>query len=311
MVDAVWLHIGTPKSGTSSLQNHMLKNRAHLAAQGLAYLSPNGKGSSNDLAIAINKARPEIKTLAEELNRQIEEAPQRVGLISSEMFYGIKPETLTGLMPALAERPLTVLVYLRRQDRFIEAMYLQKSKNGRFRGSIAEYIAKFQGSGSDYAAMLADWAAHEAPLVPRVLEPARLAGGTVVTDALLQMGIDEPGEMQRDLNLSPGYHRVQLLQAAASVEVADPRRLQRRLAARYPQSPEERSPVLTPQERIEYVAKYADGNAALAQQFFSGQEDLFDRSDLESPADETGIPAYTDAQLREISRLLEIIKELR
>lgn len=77
MVQEVWLHIGTPKSGTSSLQKHLLNHSDSLAKQGLAYLTPPGKNASNDLAIAINRVRPQLKELAGGLNHQIETRPEK------------------------------------------------------------------------------------------------------------------------------------------------------------------------------------------------------------------------------------------
>ena len=313
MVAEVWLHIGTPKSGTTSLQKHLVANRAALAAQGLAYLAPPGKSSSNDLAIAINRARPELIGLADGLNREIEERPEPRALISSEMLYGIAPETLMGLMPALRGRPLKVLAYLRRQDRYIEAMFLQKSKNGRFLGPIAEYIAKFDGSGSDFAGMLAPWqaAGDQVVLVPRVLERGRLEGGDVVADVLAQMGLPAPDSAEaEEANVSPGLHRVQLLQAAARAGIANPRRLQRRLAALYPLAAEARAPILSVAERRAYVSRFEAGNEALRARYFPGWPELFDTADLLEPPEETGAAPFTEAQLAEISHLLEAIKSL-
>lgn len=313
MVQEVWLHIGTPKSGTSSLQKHLVAHRTALARQGLAYLTPPGKTSSNDLAIAINRDRPELAGLAAGLNREIEDRPEARALISSEMFYGIDPDRLRGLLPALGDRPLKVLVYLRRQDRYIEAMFLQKSKNGRFLGSIADYIAKFDGSGSGFAEMLRPWetAGGDVTLVPRVLEPDKLTGGDVVADARAQIGLPAmAGTAEADVNVSPGLHRVQLLQAAAMAGLGNPRRLQRVLSAKYPQDPAERAPILDRRARRAYLDRYRAGNAALRARYFPEMAELFDEGDLEGDAPDTGIAPFTEAQLREILRLLQTIRDL-
>lgn len=313
MADEVWLHIGTPKSGTSSLQRYLCDHREALAGQGLTYVAPEDRTSANELVVAMNKGKPDLAALAADLNRRIEAAGTPHALLSSEMLYGVDPDRLYALLPALSGRRVKVLVYLRRQDRYIEAMFLQKSKNGRFSGSIADYIEKFDGSGSDFHATLKPWADHaEAHLVPRVLEPARLVQGDVVADALAQIGLPPPEAGAREVNVSPGYHRVQLLQAAASVAIADPRRLQRQLAARYPQAADERGPILDPAARRAWLARHADGNEALRARYFPDWPQLFDTSDLTAdgpPA--SGIPPFTPAQLREIARLLEVVKVLR
>jgi len=251
MVDEVWLHIGSAKSGTSSLQKYMHANRTALAEQGLAYLSvDNRRATINELAISYNKQRGDLKDIQARLNAQIDGRPERMAMLSSEMLFGFGPTRVYDLLPSLRERPLHVLTYLRRQDRYIEAVYLQKTKNFRFLGSLDDYIRHFKGSGSDYRSVLAPWTDSAARLVPRVMERSRLVGGSVVPDALAQMGLPaENVEEARETNVSPGLHRVQLLQAAAMAQISDPRKLQRRMAADFPQDPAERTPNFPQAER--------------------------------------------------------------
>lgn len=313
MVDEVWLHIGTPKSGTSSLQKYLSDHQAALSALGLAYLATGGRGSANDLAIAWNNNNAKrLAELAGPLNAAIAERPEEKALISSEMFYGLAPDALYQMLPALRNVRLRVLVYLRRQDRYIEAKFLQKSKNARFSGSVFDYIEKFDGSGSDYAAELAPWEGRaDARLIPRVMERGRLTGGDVVTDALAQIGVtDAPPVEMAEVNVSPGPHRVQLLQAANAANIAPPRRLQRVLAAEYPQDPADRGPVMSQAQRREYLARFDACNETLRARYFSDQDALFDVSDLDGDDVPSGIPAFTDAQLQEVTRLLKVIKKL-
>jgi hypothetical protein len=312
MVDQVWLHIGMPKAGSSSLQQHLSDNREALAEQGLAYLSPERRTSANELAIAINRDRPGLAEMAAELNAEVESRPEKLAMISSEMFYGMAPGVLLDLLPALRDRPLHVLAYLRRQDRYIEAKFLQKSKNGRFQGTVDDYIARFGGSGSDIWAALAPWdeLGGQIRLVPRVLERARLEGGDVVADAFAQMGLPAPQDRaESPANVSPGLHRVQLLQAAAGAGVDNLRRLQRRLAARYPQQPEERGPVMSQDQRRAFLSGYAEGNEALRARYFPDWTGLFDESDLDRADQPGGIPAFTPEQLEEITRLLRVVRD--
>ncbi|MEL7115136.1 MAG: hypothetical protein AAGP08_06010 [Pseudomonadota bacterium] len=312
MVQEVWLHIGSAKSGTSSLQKHMEAHRDALSAQGLAYIAVPKRATINELVFAYNKRKhEELKEIAGNLNSAIANRPERIGMLSSEMLFGFKPEVIYELLPALRDRPLNVLVYLRRQDRYIEAVYLQKSKNFRFLGSIDDYIAHFKGSGSNYAEVLAGWAGTSARIVPRVMERQRLVGGSVVTDALAQMGLPTEGvEEDADNNISPGYHRVQLLQAAAMAGLSNPRKLQRRLAADYPQDPADRTPVLSQARRRAWLDRFAACNEELRQTYFPDQETLFDESDLERPDGTNGIPPFTEAQLREIMRLFATLKKV-
>jgi hypothetical protein len=82
------------------------------------------------------------------------------------------------------------------------------------------------------------------------------------------------------------------------------------LSAEYPQDPADRSPVMTQDQRRAYLDRYRDGNELLRARYFPGQDTLFDTSDLAADIQATGIPAFTDAQLQEITRLLTVIKKL-
>ena len=313
MVDEVWLHIGTPKSGTSSLQKYLKAQQNEILNQGVAYLTPHGKTAYNDLAIAVKRARPELPGLVRDLNEQIEKRPEKRAFISSEMLYGVAPETLCGLLPAMAERPINVLVYLRRQDKYIEAMFLQKAKNGRFRGSIEGYIDKFEGSGADFHEMLMPWHSWAgATLRPRVLERDKLVGGDVVSDTFDQMGLNARAlDDSRDVNISPGLARVQLLQAAAAAEIANPRKLQRQLAAQFPQDAAARAPIMSLQARLAFIGKYESGNNLLRQRYFPDAKTLFDMSDLKCDTKNPEVAPFTNAQLEEVTRLLKIVKTLK
>jgi hypothetical protein len=312
MVDEVWLHIGSAKSGTSSLQKYMHQNAAALSEQGLAFICTDKRRATiNELAISHNKRRDDLPKLQQVLNDQIETRPERIGLLSSEMLFGFGPDRIYDLLPSLRDRPLHVLVYLRRQDRYIEAVYLQKSKNFRFLGSLDDYIRHFKGSGSDYYNLLKPWLETKARLVPRVMERSKLVGGSVVPDALAQMGLPHDDVVEEvDTNVSPGLHRVQLLQAAARAGLGDPRRLQRSLAAEFPQDPKERCPVMSLPQRKAFLGQFAEGNEALRARYFPGEAQLFDESDLEQEERAEGIPPFTPEQMREIEQLLLTVKKV-
>lgn len=314
MVEEVWLHIGTPKSGTSSLQKYLAKNSETLAKQGLAYLCATNRASANDLAMAWNNDRlDDMADLSAPINHAIETRSERCALISSEMFYGLPPEGIFRMFPALESRSLKVLVYLRRQDRYIEAKYLQKSKNARFKGTIGDYINKFDGSGSDFAAELGPWqdCDGDVTLVPRILERTRLQGGDVVSDALSQIGLPAPEKTaETDVNVSPGFHRVQLLQAASRAGLVPPRRLQRLMAMHYPQNPSDRAPIMSRAEKQEFLGHYAEGNEALRARYFPDWAALFATDDLDRPDENTGIPPFTSEQLMEITSMLKVMKQM-
>lgn len=142
--------------------------------------------------IAINHGRDSLTGISDDLCRQIETCSTDQAILSSEMFYGIAPNVILGALPALVGRDIRVLVYLRHQDRYLESKYIQKSKNGRFRGDVWKYLRKFDGSGSNFAAELSPWEAADVTVVPRICEPARLTGGSTVSDMLALARLPAP-----------------------------------------------------------------------------------------------------------------------
>ncbi len=306
MVQEIWLHIGTAKSGTTALQHYYNENAAALSTAGLKYITAPGHSSANKLAIAINKKREaELAKISEHITQQIRNGPERTALISSEMFFGMAPEKILNALPVLREYPLNILVYLRRQDRYIESKYLQKMKNGRFKGTIWDYIAKFQGSGSDYRAELHPWINEECSVFPRICEADQLVGRSVVSDALTVMGYGAVAAQvpeSRIENTSPSIGRIQLMQALQEAGHPKVRQIQRAL----PPDRNGKAKVLTQEERRDWLAKFETSNEMLRREYFPAHTQLFSNSDLHAQQD--ALPTgYSEAQL---SELLEIFRLL-
>ncbi|MGB1213127.1 MAG: hypothetical protein ACPG4X_07145 [Pikeienuella sp.] len=305
----VWLHIGVPKSGTSALQRYLGDHADALRAQGLTYLAPKRKKSGNDLAIALNRGRDSLRKLSDDLCHQIETCPTDQAILSSEMFYGIEPSVILEALPALRGRDVQVLVYLRRQDKYLESKYIQKSKNGRFKGDIWKYLRKFNGSGANFAAELAPWEAQDVTLVPRICEPGRLHGGSTVSDMLGLAGLPAPDAAAvaaAHENASPSAIRLEMMQILGRVEGLDTKRIQRRLASDHPPAPGSKARMFGKADRLAVLAEYADGNEVLRRRYFASQTDLFDMTDLDA-APTTPDVGFTDEQRAEIGLLLSTI----
>lgn len=312
----LWLHIGTPKSGTTALQRYVMgEARAGLAEAGLTYITPKNFGAANKLAIALNKGRAdEIAAFQADLAAQCLACTTPQALISSEMFYGIRPARIFQHFPQWREIEVKVLVYLRRQDLYLESGYLQKVKNGRFFGSINDYLTRFSGSGANYWETLQPWMAQDGlniELVPRICERPRLVGGDVISDMAALMGLPEPAPeaLARQQNVSPGITRLQLLSLASSIEGFHPRRIQRRLNHDFPDQQDAKAVMFTPKERQSLMQSFAAGNEALRQRFFPNAPTLFDMASVAAPP-EPDDPPFTQAQLKEIKALLSTLQAL-
>jgi hypothetical protein len=164
------LHIGMPKTGTSFLQHNLSANRAALAGVGVIYPDPVvGLGTPpvpahHFLAHALAQRR-QLHTPDADFGRlpghaaalaALMAVPGATAILSSEDFTDLRRHQirrLKALFPGLA---VSVLVYLRRQDQWVEAMYGQTLKVGRHlhTGTFIERNRRLL----DYAAILAPWA---------------------------------------------------------------------------------------------------------------------------------------------------------
>lgn len=308
----IWLHIGVPKSGTSALQRYLMQRSDDLREQGLTYLVPKRKKSGNDLAVAINRNRDTLSSISADLCAQIDGPGPDQAILSSEMFYGIEPRKLLDALPSLANHDVQLLVYMRRQDRYLESKFIQKAKNGRFKGDIWRYLKKFDGSGADFAKELEPWEATDVTVVPRICEPGRLIGGSTVSDMLALAGLPAPDPAEvaaaRE-NASPSMLRLELMQILGLTGGFDTKRIQRRIASVAPPAQGAKARFFSLSDRQDLLVKYASGNEALRARYFPKQNHLFDQSGLDETAAAPDV-GFSNEQRHEITLMLESLKEL-
>ncbi len=153
------LHIGTHKTGTSSLQQFLRNNEDILAEKGIYYARIAGTKNANRLAKwVIFKQRKKVESFFEEHMKRACSANAHTVLISAESFYAMtknflqfkdnqvadywasETEAVNFLRSVLpAETKIKIVTYFRRQDRFIESYYSQAIKTHSVTSSIDEF----------------------------------------------------------------------------------------------------------------------------------------------------------------------------
>ena len=150
----VIIHIGIEKTGTTTIQEFLHLNRDNLAKQGVAYLrSPGIKNNQKLATYCMNNHRidDQVKSLGiisdtkrkewkanfkQKFEKEIKNLDKKISsvIISSEQFHSrlaTEDEVrnlLTLLNPHFTD--ITILVYLRRQDRVAVSHYSTKVKGG-------------------------------------------------------------------------------------------------------------------------------------------------------------------------------------
>lgn len=216
----VVLHIGTGKTGTSSLQTLLHRNRKRLLDRGILYPKSPGKRRHIRLGLSMqpDEERPrsspgwrrqQVSTPAqlrplfeEQLRAEMAQAPAPLLLFSDEALYGSADGGLRNLreFTDTIARSVRVVVYVRRQDDHLCSRYQQVVKRETETRTLAERVDQMDLSATyDYHARLTAWRNILEPdeMVVRRFERASFSDGSLYRDFLEATGV---GVMPEDLD---------------------------------------------------------------------------------------------------------------
>ena len=293
------LHIGTGKTGTSTLQLFLRRNRERLAELGVLYPSSPGKARHGQLSLYIRRGeelansphwhRPKYsepvrfrKTFRRRLFAEIETSHlSRVLLSDEEIFKSTDAELrrLHRLTTRMAHS-LRAVAYLRRQDDHMVSRYQQGVKIG-WVVRLRDFAQEDMSGLYDYHARLVTHRNLLKPdaLVVRRFDPELLTEGSLIQDFLEAAGIEaradqfapvpnrnvsldaESVEFLRLLNLHQVAHR------GATPGLIDNRALSARL------SEVSTGPTLTlPGQVLDaFMAQWDDSNREVARRHFGDE----------------------------------------
>lgn len=297
----ITLHIGTHKTGTTSLQRFLHSNRGQLKAQGVLYpdygLLHHAHHEWPWSIAGVDGGRRLTDTSEQLLKRYLAEADaQRCDqlLVSSEEFEFVRaPAKLAGLAEQLKDFQVKILVYLRRQDYYLESEYGQHLRmyEKRETKEIDEFL--FWHALADrfnYRRLLTPWA--EAfgydNIKVRVYEKERFAAGSIFTDFLSSLELTMssqwrlPEENESNYGLSPlGMKAVKTFNRFPATRQAHQRLLKAiqrcEREGRSDANDMQRSAgLLTPDQRRGLLRYYGASNSYVAKTFLEGVDTLFD-----------------------------------
>jgi len=324
------LHIGPPKTGTTSIQGCLAAARAELRDRGFHFAT--APGEINHLALAAYGAGAGFTgsvvrragggggdgasmgpRLAKAIGTEITALPEYVHTViySSEQLGSLltEPADVARLRQLLNPwfQEFRVILYLRRQDEMAVSKYSTALRAG---GEIDPSILPPRGREA-LSYRLSDivdlWAGAfgEAALRPRLLERQALIGGDVVTDFLAAIGIEGMPVEARPPASNPALtaeaqEMVRRFNILAEMRgFTDRPRLAPHLRApRFQGKP--RLP--TRAEAEEFFARFEPGNERLRARYFPGRDRLFtaDFSRYPEAHDATAVIPQ-DAKVRDVT----------
>lgn len=166
----ILLHIGSTKTGTSSLQEHFTDHTRTLAKRGVVYPVAGrnlpGQIAHHNLCYEVQPSRvaagvykPEVGTWSEALD-EIDTSEASIGVISSEAFMNAQPRQVPRVRELLDGRDVTVVAYVRRQDRWLQSAWNQQARFGRCSLDFNEFYSSVRRRHrGEYDVLLAPWAA--------------------------------------------------------------------------------------------------------------------------------------------------------
>lgn len=279
------LHIGMHKAGSSAIQHMLWHNRDRLLKKGFCYPQlATGQQGHHDLAWAIRSSAggktpsPVAGDVLPKLRRQLQRSDCHTAILSSEEFeFATMPDQLRMIRRELPADPLQIVVYLRRQDKYLVSEYGQhlKMPGTRFSGSIHDFYMRYNFTGRlNYFRTLTRWAKFfgEENLIVRPFEPGQFENGSLFDDARAAFGLTDVAlEVPQDLAINKGLSgRACVLLSHANrheLDVASHARLVDLLYRHEDGLVNGSFDLLSSRNVVDLLAQFADSNAKVARTY--------------------------------------------
>ncbi len=309
---SIILHIGTPKTGTTAIQSVLADNETVLQQSDITFLKTGRhRAAHNDLANAIRRKRFDAKFKAsfeEEVATEISLRPSGKILLSSEIFSLIDAVKIRDALRFLSDHSLKIVVYFRRQDRYAEAFFKQRIKNGRSIMPFEQFLNSRMGLKiTDYNAILKDWADAfpNAEIVPRLYERDRFVDGDVVADFTALLGLSSTqlamGEIQR--NVSPSKDVIDIMLALSPhLDSKQLRNLYQAMKSQQLEGFNASGDLFTRETRLKYLDRFLQANEEMRKIYFPKDKQLFGEGDPKG--DDTSPVGLTQVQKNLLSAAL-------
>ncbi|MDA8747552.1 hypothetical protein N9M66_05005 [Litoreibacter sp.] len=286
----IWLHIGSPKTGTTSLQGFLNDNQDTLRESGTVNFMAAGRShiAHNQLAAAARMG--EAERLFDAFQREADTMPDAKHVVTSELLFN--PHTtrkLTQVVPESMKERTKVICYIRRQDSYLEALYKQFLKNSRIEPDRQAFLAEAPRLVRYFDVINAYGRAFGSEnVIVRPFGSDTLTGGDVVLDFADQLGVEIiPGmKLQKDFaNKTFSAEMSETLATMGEMTDFNVREVIRELIAiDHPNTIKSRD-VFTTTERRALMESMAGDNRKLVRRYMPKHAGFFEHEDLDADAE--------------------------
>lgn len=165
----VYLHVGTPKSGTTYLQSRFMRNHERAAARGLLWPGPRwGRHveAARELVHLREGQRPAADGPWSRLVQEIQAWDGHAALISMEWMVRLQPHQVRAAVDSLQPCRVEVVLTVRDLLRSVVAQWQEMTKNYR-PWSWEQFVTEMLAEDEDGPARRTFWDQHD---VPRILD---------------------------------------------------------------------------------------------------------------------------------------------
>ncbi len=189
-------HVGFHKTATTSLQQFLAGNAPYMAKQGVLYPKA-GRSDGTTHGLLANLLKPENNRAAEgkecwaSLEAELAKFSGDIAILSSECFLESRkmPSVLAGLCE---NHDVRVVLYLRRQDHWIQSVYNEVVGDSMRRhvGGVKD-LREYRQGWLEYDKILKQWQTpfRSCELVVRPFERGQFVGGDIRADFVEALGL--------------------------------------------------------------------------------------------------------------------------
>lgn len=234
MKKTVYIHIGMPKTGTSSIQVFLAKNVDGLKANDVCYpelenlrAAKEGRVTSGNMGYISRSLLPTFhadfpessnsQELLSQLAESVNSSENSKVILSSEFLSVVPEKGLSELYKALSEHKVRIIVYFRAQEKFIQSVYAQRVKRHEETESPDAFVEKRLKKDSilNYYKMLEQLSKvfGKSNIIVRVYEKEQLVNNNLLEDFLDAIGIKRNrlfNTEQKWANKTPGKNTIYL-----------------------------------------------------------------------------------------------------